>query len=292
MRMRARRPGFTLVELLVVAVLGTVVIGAAVQSLLAQERAHRTTAEIIRGQDALRAALGILESELRDLTTLAGPDAGLADLVFATRDSLEIRAQRKVAFVCSVHASDRRIFTWTLGGTDLFVGGDGVHIFADDEPTSANDDVWLPGRVHQVQSSSSDCPSRPAPNKVAHQRVDIAGIDGTDVGGGYLVTVRPGAPVRSFERVTYGLYSFDGEWGLGRRSSVEDNLIRPLVLGLAGPGAGIVFTYLDINGDLITADPVPTDQVAGVRITARTEPRQHSGAKTVELSTHVSFRNN
>jgi prepilin-type N-terminal cleavage/methylation domain-containing protein len=292
MTLSTRRAGFTLVELLIVVMLGAIILGAAVQSLVTQERTHRATGEMIRGQDALRIALGVLETELREVTSSSAAAAGGSDLLVATPDSLKIRAQRKLAIVCSVHPSDRRIFIWSPSPRDTLVDLDSLVLFADGLPETSTDDVWLPARVSQKQAAAVACPPRPVPSPTSTQRVDLAMLDGTSLSGTYLDRVRPGAPIRVFEEVTYGLYEFDGEWGLGMRRASEPGTVHMIVRGLAGPGAGLILSYLDNTGAVITADPIPTATVAGVRITGKTKPRPGSGANAAELTTNVFFRNN
>jgi prepilin-type N-terminal cleavage/methylation domain-containing protein len=292
--MMRNRPAFTLVELLVVMVVGAVVLGAAVQSLVLQERANRTTNEVIRGQDALRSALGIMEGELREVATMGGnPVIGVGDLVVATPDSLVVRAPRVLGFVCTPDAPGQRLVTWSLG-LDRFDASGGILIFQDNITSTGTDDRWLAANVTSVETSSIACPPRPGTNPVAHQRVTIGTLEGgTNVNSQFLEGVHPGAPVRGFQRVTYGLYSFAGEWGLGRRVPGPDgDALNPLVVGLAGPGSGLVFTYLDSHGNPITADPIPVATVASVRVTARTQPRPGSGAAPVDLATRIYFRNN
>lgn len=296
---RNHRAGFTLVELMVVAVLTAIILGATYQSLMTQERTHRTTGEIIRGQDALRAALGIIEAELREAATMGDPTViGARDIVAGSPDSLTVRAQRTLGFVCEVHPSDRRMFVWSIAQRDRFRVDDGLYIYADDNPNRAADDRWLPGRAHQVQAASVACPTRPAGTTGAIQRIDVGGLDGSSIGGGYLDPVRVGSPVRGFHRVTYKLFAHEGGWFLGRRVGAA-TAPDTLVFGLAGPGEGLVFNYLDEAGNLLELDFDPLDilgggsaEVRGVQATARTAPRPGTGASPVSVTSEIYFRNN
>jgi prepilin-type N-terminal cleavage/methylation domain-containing protein len=289
---KANRAGFTIVEILVVAILAAVIMAATYQSLISQERTHRATGEMIRGQDAIRAALGILEAELREAATLGDVSViGVRDLVAASQDSVTVRAQRKIGFVCSVHPSDRRLVLWPLATRDRFRQGDGLLIFAERDPTTAADDQWLPGRATQVQDATEVCALRPLGSTTTPQRVDVGGLDGSSIGGGYLDGVLAGSPVRGFDRATYRLFAADGGWFLGRRGAAG-GAPDTLVTGLAAPGQGLVFQYLNAAGNTITDDPVPLEQVAGVRITARTNPREGSGASAVTVHSTIYFRNN
>jgi hypothetical protein len=96
--------------------------------------------------------------------------------------------------------------------------------------------------------------------------------------------------VRSFERITYGLYELDGGWALRRRTG---DVMQTLVSGLAGPGQGLTFTYFDANGNPLNEDPVADpSQVAAIGIMATTGPPPGTGASPVELTTHLFLRNN
>jgi prepilin-type N-terminal cleavage/methylation domain-containing protein len=288
---KSNRAGFTLVELLVVTVLAAIIMAATYQSLFSQERAHRTTGEIIRGQDAIRAALGILEAELREAATMGNLAViGVRDLVDASPDSVTVRAPRKLGFVCAVHSSDRRIILWPMAGRDKFAVGDGLLIFAERDPSTVLDDQWLPGRAQQVQDATDAC-VRPPGSLTALQRVDVGGLDGSSIGGGYLDGVLPGSPVRGFDRVTYRLFAGDGGYFLGRRGAAGGEP-DTLVAGLAAPGQGLIFQYLDTAGNTLTGDPIPVELVAGVRVTARTNPRAGSGASPVTVRSTIYFRNN
>lgn len=289
--MNARQPGFSLVELLVVAVLAAFLMGAAYQLLLTQERSFRATSQIIRGQDALRMSLGVLEAELREVVTQGGPSGG-ADIIAATRDSVVIRAQRKLGFVCAVSANDKFAHTLSLGPGGTFAVGDQLLIFADGDPIIAADDEWVGVRVQGVQSSSTACTVLPG-SPVATQRLTLRRPDDSELPPQVLLAVRRGAPVRSLERVTYGIYPDADGWYLGRRRHRDDVLER-LVDGLAAPGSGFAFTYLNAAGNALTVPVAAGDiaNIAAIRIEARTSPPDRSGAEPAELSTLIHFRNN
>lgn len=284
--MKTNRSGFTLVELLIVAVLGGIVLGAAYQSLVTQERASRTTSEVIRSHDALRSAVGILEAELREVATRGGDTIGVSDILVATADSIQFRAQRTLAFVCEVLPSDRRLTVWSPSAFDPVADGNPVLIFEAGDPDLGTFDRWLPARSQSVAGSTAACAS--SPTGTAEQRVNLVEITGGgDIGSNYLARVQEGAPVRVLETVTYGLYAFDGGWGLGRRGS--DGLDE-IIVGLDEPGVGLNFTYLDANRDTITADPVDPRDIATIHVTASSEPR--AGADALQLTSSVFLRNN
>jgi prepilin-type N-terminal cleavage/methylation domain-containing protein len=287
--MKTHRDGFTLVELLIVTVLGGILMAAAYQTLIGQERAFRTTGEMIRGQDGLRTAMGVLEAELREAAS-NGSAIGAPDILAATRDSVVVRAQRRMGFVCSVGTSDKHAITRSLSDLDHFDPDEALLIFADGVLTTAADDYWVAARVNGTpQAVTTACTPLPG-SPSAHQRINLKAMDGSDLDGAVLADVRPGAPIRSVQLVTYGLYQAGNDWFLGRRRGTDQSVER-LVAGLGGPGQGVVFMYMDADGNTLL-QPVNPASVAAIRVTARTAPPAGSGASPVSLTSHVHLRNN
>jgi prepilin-type N-terminal cleavage/methylation domain-containing protein len=287
--MTTRRSGFSLAELLVVIVLASILMGAAYQSLFVQERTFRTTGDMIRSQDALRTALGVLEAELREAVTVPSATGG-PDILLATRDSVVFRAQRRLGFVCEVASNEKHLVTWSLSAVDFFTTADSVvFVFADGVVTTADDDRWIALRPSGVQASTAACPSRPG-TQVADQRlVSLKAEDGSDVSPQVLEDVHPGAPVRGVQRVTYGIYESGGRWMMARRAGSGGP--ERLVSGLAEPGEGLVFTYLDGDGNQLI-DPVTPGSVAAIRVVMRSAPAPGTRTHPMELTTQIHLRNN
>ncbi|HUF75760.1 MAG TPA: prepilin-type N-terminal cleavage/methylation domain-containing protein, partial [Longimicrobiales bacterium] len=66
------RRGFTLVELLVVVVLGSLVLMAALQVLITNQRTYAAQNAVITSQQSTRIALEVLVNELRELSPSGG----------------------------------------------------------------------------------------------------------------------------------------------------------------------------------------------------------------------------
>src|SRR5690606_3944729 len=94
--MNRRRGGLTIVELLVVAVLGALVVTAAYQVLITNQRTYTAQNAQIQGQQTVRAGLDVLFGELRELSRAGG------DVLAIASDSVKVRAGRNFGLVCGV----------------------------------------------------------------------------------------------------------------------------------------------------------------------------------------------
>lgn len=278
--MRIRQSGFTLVEMLVVTVLAAITLAAVYETLIVQEQTYRAGGAMIQDQESLRTALGILEAELREVGTMGGSAVGGSDIAVATPDSVVFRAQRKIAFICALSRSSQWIVTYSL--SDPFVSGDELMLFVDGDSLRYQDDSWSTATVSS-STSTSDAGCEAKWPGVPLEKVQLTGHD--------LTGVRVGSPVRSYEWVTYGLYSFGPlGWGLGRHGQNESPTF--LVGGLAPPGQGLAFQYFDGNGQPTTVG----SQVARMTIGMQTKPvgtaSSGTAAQPARLSSNLFLRNN
>lgn len=239
--------GFTLVELLVVTVLGAVLFVASMQIMVTNQRAYAAQASQIRGQRSIRAAVDLLYGELREISARGG------DLIAMGSSAMTVRSMRGFGVVCSVARSDPAVLT-VLEVADRFAAGDSVFVFADIEGAHP-EDAWIAARVTAVDTTAR-CDGREA------QTLTFAG-QGPEFTRAGRDRVGPGAPVRRFARYTYGLVDHDGESWLGRTApdGTEVALVGPLQ-----PASGLDFAYLDEAGMVTT---VPTD-VRQIVLTVRT----------------------
>lgn len=271
----ARRSGFSLVELSIVMVVGMILLSAAYQSLIVQQRGYRTTGATIADQDVLRMALGVLEAELREIASIDDGTIGGTDILAATANSITVRAPRKLAFICSVSPSEKSMIVWSEW--DVFAPEDDLLIFVDGtNDASYKDDRWEVAKVKTVNSSTSSCPNK----------TPAAGTWKVILYAHPLTDVWPGAPVRAFEELTYGLYEFDQGWGLGRKSSSTEP--PDLLVGGLAREDGLVFEYFDAAGNPM-AGP---SNVSSIGLTLKTAQRQAGGTEPKSLTSTISLRNN
>lgn len=254
--MTLNRKGFTMVELIVVTVLGSLVMLAALQILITNQRTYTAHSAMIAGQQSTRMAIEVLFTELREVSAPGG------DILAMSSDSLRVRLMRKFSVVCETTMSGqpRLMVLDSLGSLSInaaanaFEVGDSVFIYADNNPNDNDDDVWIRARVTAVDTSET-CPQ----NGEAAMELRFngqAGLFNAD-------SVGLGAPVRSYLEYTFGMTTMLGDSYLARRVGNGD------MIPIAGPlrtGTGLEFAYRDANG---TVTNVPTD-VRQIQIWVRT----------------------
>lgn len=250
--MTRNRDGFTLVELIVVSVLGVIVLSAALQVLITNQRTYTAQSATIEGQQASRMAIEVMFNELRELSPADG------DIISMGPSSLQVRLMRKFGIACEVDvgptASPPRIRVLDNTGDDFAVADDTVLVFADNREATGSDDKWLRVGLVDVDNTVT-CLGRPA--------MDLE----VDTAGGLFVndTVRVGAPVRAYQDFTYGtsLWLYPTTPYLTRNGT-------PIAGPLRYPGTdGLQFIYRDALGNITTT---PTD-VRQIEVRIRTGER-------------------
>ncbi len=240
------RRGFTLVELMIVAVVGAMVVGATYQIMLSSQRALTIQTAQVQGQQTVRAGLDILFAELRELSRAEG------DILNMGPDRIQIRAMRAFGLVCGVDPSGSPVRVQKIGR--FFVGGDSIMVFADNDPDIASDDTILSGVIGSIDSTQT-CSGADTAQSLTVPALAAALVNDT---------VRIGAPVRAFTVYTYGLYSLDGDYYLARRSGATTaRLVGPL------SSNGVSFIYTDSFGN-VTNNPRAVSQI---EVTLRSESR-------------------
>jgi prepilin-type N-terminal cleavage/methylation domain-containing protein len=256
------RRGFTMVELIVVTVLGSLVVLVALQVLITNRRAYTAQSATIAGQQTTRMAVDILFAELREVSPAGG------DILAMNADSVTVRLMRKFSYVCAIDLAVQPRLTVIqnvaragmdtlriMGGTNRFEVGDSVFVFADNNENIDTDDVWIPVQVTAVDDVAVFCP----------QDLLSPALDLTFNGQGALFAadlVGVGAPVRSYEEFAFGTTTMNGDVYLARRDTGD-------YVPMAGPLArsdGLQFVYRDRFG-AVTATPTDVSQI---EVTIRT----------------------
>ncbi len=261
------RRGFTLVELMIVAVVGAMVVGATYQIMLSSQRALTIQTAQVQGRQAVRAGLDILFAELRELSRAEG------DILTMGSDHIEFRAMRAFGLVCDVDPSGSPLRVQKIGR--FFESGDSIMVFADNRVEIASDDTILSLRVASIDTTETCSGGDAAQSLTVPALVAAFATD----------TVRIGAPVRGFTIYTYGLYSLEGDYYLARRSGTTT---APLVGPLSSNG--VSFIYSDSFGN-VTTNPRAVSQI---QVTLRSESKvlDSQGRPVADsLTTAIYLRN-
>ena len=268
MRTRRDRSGFTLTELLVAAVVGSLVLGATYQVFMVNQRTYTANTAQVQSQQTVRAGLDVLFGELRELSAQEG------DVIAFGADSLKVRVMRRFGAVCNVGLLGATIDVIRVG--EWFDVKDSVVVFLDTNPATTADDAFVTGWV-TGRDTTLACSGNSA------QRLTVPEVT-TAWGLGQLV--QPGAPVRSYTHYTYGLFDVDGEPYLARK---EGATVVPLV-GPVRANDGVEFVYYDSLGAVATT-ATDIDQVE-VTLRTLTSVRGPDGNLIADsVSTRVHTRN-
>ena len=270
------RRGFTLVELMVVAIVGSLLVMGAYQVLITNQRTYTIQNSKVQAQQATRAAVDILFSELREIS------AGGGDILSFDAQRLEVRAMRDVGVVCDNLPATFSLLPQLLVRrvSDPLQVGDSVFVFADNDEYRTSDDRWIRGRITTVLDAQL------CEGTYDAQLLSFVGQAATFVAD----TVREGAPVRNFTRYEYALDTYDGQTYLGRSDHGGDwvPLVGPLT-GISGQ-PGLELTYLDSAG----AETAVAADIRRILITVRSysDARDQQGNLVVDsLTTSIYMRN-
>ncbi|MDT8367893.1 MAG: prepilin-type N-terminal cleavage/methylation domain-containing protein [Longimicrobiales bacterium] len=235
--------GFTLVEFLVVAVIGSLLVMATYQVLITNRRTFTVQNAQLQNQQQLRASLEVLLSELRQVSARGG------DLVSISSNALQTRTMEEFGLVCDVTYGPVPVLK-VKRFTGWFEAGDSVFVFAENRPNRAGDDAWLLMTV-TASDPTTTC-------------------DGTDLAqnlafSGFLPlmqadSVREGAPVRNFTHHTWRASIWNGDYYLTRQRPGEPDpvpIVGPLIPGSRSRNP-VSFRYLDANG-------TPTTTITDIR---------------------------
>ena len=134
-----RRNGFTVVELLIVSVLGALVVGVTYQVLILNQRTYIAQNAKIESQQTVRAGLDVLFSELRELSSSE------SDILGFGSDTLKVRSVRGFGLACAVNVGAGTLDVLKVGS--WFEVGDSVVVYAENDDGTGSDDDWIYGTV-------------------------------------------------------------------------------------------------------------------------------------------------
>lgn len=261
--------GFTLVELMIVAVLGAVVVASTYQILLTSQQAYTMQSAQIKGQQTVRIALDILRSELREISPSGG------DILEMSSSSITVRTPVAFGMVCAVESGGSPITVKKMG--KFFTNGDSVTVMVDRDPRIASDDTIYFGTITAIDTTVTCTGTDEA------QELTVPAIVTAMTAGD---TVRSGGPVRAFEIHRYGYGTYRGAYYLLRfpTSGGYQALVGPL------SSNGITFGYLDSLGNT-TTDRTAVAQIE-VTVRSHSDVVDRSGSPIGDsLTTRIYLRN-
>jgi len=250
--------GFTLVELLVAMVLALAVGGLVHQQLVYGQRLTRAQTQRMAMQDNVRVAAQVLAAELGaagldEITPVAAAALGVPpeirpDLRAIAPGSVSYLAARGDGTVCRIAPAEVVVESSSWSPQRAPRATDSLLVFAEGDPATAGDDVWL--HLGIVSSGSAACPSGSPGSAV--QIVVPPPLDPA-----VLARVTAGSPARLAEAMEIRYYRSGSRAWLGMRSVATGEVIQPvagpLADSVAGP-RGLTLTWLNAAGDP-TADP-------------------------------------
>jgi prepilin-type N-terminal cleavage/methylation domain-containing protein len=252
MAMAHRRPGVTLVELVVALTLFSLVATIMLTILREQQRFHTGALEIIDTRRSAHQAIDLLYGELRAISS--------ADIYSISDSAITFRTTIGSSHLCAIDSGRVSIAlpstrTARVAALTTFLAlpraGDSVLVYDPGEVPEPDDDHWHP-HVVLGDPGGGACPGRP--HGLASNATEASGI-AFQLAPPLAATVAVGSPLRFFRPASYSLYRGSGTtWMLGYSScaagtcTVRQPLSGPYRPFASGGGGGVAFAYFDAQG--------------------------------------------
>jgi prepilin-type N-terminal cleavage/methylation domain-containing protein len=247
------RSGFTILELMIALVIGSVLIASVYTVMVNHSKEFRAQRETVDVFETLRGGTTVLTTELQHASASRG------DLYEISAESLAVRSFVTSGAICGT--STKRYGIAIPSGT-FAAGTDDSAMVSQTSGTT-----WNKAKITAVWTNPgspyvSTCPSwtgSPAPPVVIELAANVAGADTLGVG--------VGSVVRGFHKTVYKLVESSGRWWLARRvggATSYDILTGPL---RSDADSGLVFRYYNSAGAITGT----ATEVARVAITLRAE---------------------
>jgi prepilin-type N-terminal cleavage/methylation domain-containing protein len=268
------RRGFTLVELLLVAVLGSFILMAIYGVLVTHQRTYTVHAANMQGQQTVRAGMDLLFGELREISPSGG------DIVAMSATSITIRVMRAAGLVCDTVPKggsglvNNPYKVVSLG--DTFRTGDSIWLFAEKSPETVEDDVWFRAAV-EVRADNGVCQGLPG-QALRFQGPTVHAAD----------TPTIGSLARAYATYTYALGTYEERPYLTRKREPGGTAVP--VVGPLTAGSGLLLEYLNAAGSATTT-PSAVRQIV-VTLRTQHDARDAAGNPVVDsLKTRINTRN-
>jgi prepilin-type N-terminal cleavage/methylation domain-containing protein len=246
-----RRPGFTLVEVMIALTIMGIVTGAVYQVLVTNQRVSLAQAEQVSLQGNVRTGSLVVPNELRELNTWLGGAADRNDIIPPLDDdAITYRAMRGLGFVCQAPGGATKLRVAASSWAGLRPpdpARDDLYLFVDGIENDDADDSWLQVDVTGAAAVNNTC----------------GGAPGYELDAAAFPDVPVNTPVRLYEVMELKLHPQDGQLWLGARSVSAGGAMQPVLGPLTANGFAL--EYLDSNGN----PTVNERAVKSVRLTVR-----------------------
>ena len=276
-----RRRGFTIIELIIAMVLFGIVMGAAMQVILKQQRFYRGAGELLEMRAGLRQGVTMMTSDLRPVFPAEG------DVYEWTRSKIAFRSMTGSSIICLLPALTKIVIpprtllrnnaltTWLT----VPVVGDSVLIYDEGREVGNDDDVWRPYQITAVARVNGVNTCLPATGYTIDG--DVRPSTEFTLSAALPATVVTGAPMRFFRRVDYGIYqASDSLWYLGASDCLPGRTptcaayqpisgpYRPLSGSTA---SGLLLTYFNSAGGELDPATASALNIARIGVIVRGE---------------------
>lgn len=246
------RAGFTLIELLVALVIGSLVVGVLLQLVSGQARFVQGQSAREEVQQNSRAALELIGSELRSLSSGAS-------LVRAAADSLTLRTPRVWGSVCSVPGGTTLEVAFPVVAGLSFAVNAGTGLVVNlGTPTSP---IWSTAvSVMSVSGAGSTCGGTGLPAGVERRTFTLSG---TPINGA--TGPVPGNVAYVYDQVTYRTGTSSGVPGtwIQRRIGEGAGVANQPMAGPIGDDEGLSFVYYADGSSVPLSTPIVDAAVRG-----------------------------
>lgn len=262
--------GFSLIEIMIALVLMGLVATVVYRMLVTTQRVTDAQAERTDLQTNLRAGALVIPNELRQITisTSSSYDS-ISDIRAITDTSITYRAMRGFYTICATPGSATTLSVVDAGGFASEyrapTTSDSAFVFWEGDTTKTSDDAWVQVGISTV--STSTC---------TYAGASRTAYNFTFIGGGVpnYTKVQGGSPVRTYETVALGLYSYNGkQWlGMAINPGASAPVYQPVVGPLAattGGAYGFQLTYFDSTGTALTASTTNIPKVRTIKVALR-----------------------
>jgi prepilin-type N-terminal cleavage/methylation domain-containing protein len=278
--MNTRRDGFTLVETMIVVVLGAVLMGSIYQMVVIQEKSTRRQYAIVQTSENVQTAIAIITNDLKEIS------ARDSDVVAVDSTNITVRGMRKAGIVCFKDPGNAYIDVWELGAP--FVAADSVMVFSDGvNLVASSDDGWARSTVSSANVPGTPCVGNPL-GVTNTRRIVLTTA---------MTAIQQGALLRSFVPTRYRLVD-SGEWGELRRTEsggTETTIIEQLGTHAEG---GLRMRFYDSAGVAIPLANLTTRRFDIMRVQIKVAGKAVATATTTgnrfrdSLTTQVYLRGN